>query len=87
MYQIVVEIKDVYKRQDFLPRDRTGNRRFIPVPVDAELAEVHILDNEEDSRAYICLLYTSYIDSVRITLNLDLTFCQATVKNGGLRKP
>ena len=28
-----------------------------------------------------------YIDSVRITLNLDLTFCQATVKNGGLRKP
>ena len=29
-------------RQDFLPRDRTGNRRFIPVPVDAELAEVHI---------------------------------------------
>ena len=40
-------------RQDFLPRDRTGNRRFIPIPVDAELAEVHILDNEEDSRAYI----------------------------------
>ena len=40
-------------RQDFLPRDRTGNRRFIPVPVDAELAEVHILDNEEESRAYI----------------------------------
>ena len=28
-----------------------------------------------------------YIDSVRITLNLDLTFCQATVKSGGLRKP
>jgi len=40
-------------RQDFLPRDRTGNRRFIPVPVDAELAEAHILDNEEDSRAHI----------------------------------
>ena len=44
-------------RQDFLPRDRTGNRRFIPVPVDAELAEVHILDNEEDSRAYINQLW------------------------------
>ena len=40
-------------RQDFLPRDRTGNRRFIPIPVDAELAEVHILDNEEESRTYI----------------------------------
>ena len=37
----------------FLPRDRTGNRRFIPIPVDAELAEVHILDNEEESRTYI----------------------------------
>ena len=44
-------------RQDFLPRDRTGNRRFIPVPVDAELAEVHILDNEEESRAYIDQLW------------------------------
>ena len=44
-------------RQDFLPRDRTGNRRFIPVPVDAELAEVHILDNEEGSRSYIDQLW------------------------------
>ncbi len=44
-------------RQDFLPRDRTGNRRFISVPVDAELAEAHILDNEEDSRAYIDQLW------------------------------
>ena len=44
-------------RQDFLPRDRTGNRRFIPIPVDAELAETHILDNEEESRAYIDQLW------------------------------
>ena len=44
-------------RQDFLPRDRTGNRRFIPIPVDAELAEIHILDNEEESRAYIDQLW------------------------------
>ena len=44
-------------RQDFLPRDRTGNRRFIPVPVDAELSEVHILDNEEESRTYIDQLW------------------------------
>ena len=44
-------------RQDFLPRDRTGNRRFIPVPVDAELAEVHILDDEAESRAYIDQLW------------------------------
>ena len=44
-------------RQDFLPRDRTGNRRFIPIPVEAELAETHILDNEEESRAYIDQLW------------------------------
>lgn len=44
-------------RQDFLPRDRTGNRRFIPIPVDATQAEVHILDNEAKSRAYIDQLW------------------------------
>ena len=40
-------------RQDFLPRDRTGNRRFIPVTVYPERAEVHMLDDEATSRAYI----------------------------------
>ncbi len=40
-------------RQDFLPRDRTGNRRFIPVTVYPERAEVHILEDEKASRAYI----------------------------------
>ena len=40
-------------RQDFLPRDRTGNRRFIPVNAYLEKAEVHILADESSSRAYI----------------------------------
>ncbi len=40
------------KRQ-FLPADKSGNRRFIPVECHASLAEVHILDNEEESRKYI----------------------------------
>ena len=40
-------------RQDFLPRDRTGNRRFLPVTVYPERAEVHILDDEAAARAYI----------------------------------
>ena len=46
-------------RQDFLPRDRTGNRRFIPIPVDAELAEVHILDNlpEREIRNRLLLVH------------------------------
>ena len=36
-----------------LPFDRTGNRRFLPVLVDEAQAEIHILDNEAESRAYI----------------------------------
>ena len=44
-------------RQDFLPRDRTGNRRFLPVTVYPERAEVHILDDEAAARAYIELMW------------------------------
>jgi len=40
-------------RQDFLPRDRSGNRRFLPVSVDPDRAETHILADEAASRAYI----------------------------------
>ena len=38
---------------DFLPLDRSGNRRFLPVLVKTEEAEVHILADEAESRAYI----------------------------------
>ena len=38
---------------DFLPLDRSGNRRFLPVMVYPEQAEVHILDDEASSRAYM----------------------------------
>ena len=38
---------------EFLPVDRSGNRRFIPVLIDPSQAEVHILEDEEASRAYI----------------------------------
>ena len=38
---------------DFLPLDRSGNRRLLPVMVYPERAEVHILDDEAASRAYI----------------------------------
>lgn len=40
-------------RQDFLPLDRTGNRRFLPIMVDMDNAETHILSNEAESSAYI----------------------------------
>ena len=40
-------------KQRFLPFDRTGNRRFIPVQANSEEKEVHILTNEAESRAYL----------------------------------
>ena len=45
-------------RRDFqcaglCPLDRSGNRRFLPVMVYPEQAEVHILDDEAASRAYL----------------------------------
>lgn len=40
-------------RNDFLPMDRSGNRRFLPVLTHHEQAEAHILDDEAASRAYI----------------------------------
>ena len=38
---------------DFLPLDRSGNRRFLPIMVYPEQAEVHILDDEAASRSYM----------------------------------
>lgn len=38
---------------DFLPLDRTGNRRFLPIMVYPEKSEVHIMSDEKASRAYI----------------------------------
>ena len=38
---------------DFLPLDRSGNRRFLPVMVYPEQAEVHILEDEAASRQYM----------------------------------
>lgn len=37
---------------DFLPLDRTGNRRFAPVLVHPERVEKHILENETEAREY-----------------------------------
>lgn len=38
---------------NFLPLDRSGNRRFLPIMCDASKAETHILENETESREYI----------------------------------
>ena len=42
---------------DFLPLDRSGNRRFLPVMVHPEQAEVHILEDEAASRQYMDQLW------------------------------
>lgn len=42
---------------DFLPLDRSGNRRFLPIMVYPDKAEVHILENEVESRKYIDQLW------------------------------
>lgn len=40
-------------RDRFLPFDRTGNRRFLPIRVDEEKSEVYVLENEAESRKYL----------------------------------
>ena len=50
---------------DFLPLDRSGNRRFIPVMVYPEQAEVHILEDEAASRAYIEQMWAEAMEIYR----------------------
>jgi predicted P-loop ATPase len=38
---------------DFLPKDRTGNRRFIPVLTEALKPEAHPLEDEKETRSYL----------------------------------
>ena len=62
---------------DFLPLDRSGNRRFLPVMVNPERAEVHILEDEAASRAYIDLMWAEAMfiyrnGPVRLTLSKDM---------------
>ena len=50
---------------DFLPLDRTGNRRFLPVMVCPEQSEVHILEDEAASRAYIIQMWAEVMEIYR----------------------
>ncbi len=50
---------------DFLPLDRTGNRRFVPVMIHPEQAEVHILEDEADARAYINQMWAEAMEIYR----------------------
>ena len=62
---------------DFLPLDRSGNRRFLPIMVHPERAEVHILEDEAASRAFIDMMWAEamfiYHNSpVKLTLSKDM---------------
>ena len=61
---------------DFLPLDRTGNRRFVPVMVHPELAEIHILDDEPAAREYLKQVWAEAMEIYRIG-NFKLRFSPA----------
>lgn len=62
---------------DFLPLDRTGNRRFAPVMVHPERVEKHILQDEDEARAYLDQVWaeamTRYRTDAPETLKLKLS--------------
>lgn len=58
---------------DFLPNDKTGNRRFIPILVNSDRAEVHPMDNEKETRAYIIQAWAEAMELYRST-EYSLTF-------------
>lgn len=47
---------------NFLPKDKTGNRRFIPVLTDKNKAEKHPLDNEQETREYINMAWAEAME-------------------------
>ena len=49
-------------KKQFLPGDRTGNRRFLPVLCHGEDAEVHILTDEDASREYINQMWAEIME-------------------------
>ena len=49
----------------FLPFDRSGNRRFAPVLIDPAKAEHHILEDEQKSRAYIEQMWAEAMEIYR----------------------
>lgn len=63
---------------DFLPMDRTGNRRFIPFMADRNNMDVHILENEKESREYIEQMWAEamqiyYSGNFKLTLSKEST--------------
>ena len=48
--------------RQFIPFDRTGARRFLPIAIDSGRAEKHILDDEKEARAYFDQLWAKAME-------------------------
>lgn len=64
---------------DFLPKDRTGNRRFLPIRLGTK-GQVHILDNEQESREYIKQMWAEAMNYYNNNLPVSLKFTPAMNK-------
>lgn len=59
---------------DFLPLDRSGNRRFAPILVHPENVEKHILEDEAEAREFILQAWAEAMELYRMsTHELKLT--------------
>lgn len=63
---------------DFLPLDRTGNRRFAPILVNADRVQKHILEDEAESREYICQVWAEMMEFYKNNRNYKLKLSKAT---------
>lgn len=59
----------------FLPFDRSGNRRFAPVEVHPDRAEIHPMANEKEARAYIMQMWAEAM-VIYQTGTFELTFSE-----------
>lgn len=59
---------------DFLPFDRTGNRRFVPVIVNKNKAEHHPLEDEEETKSYIEQCWAEAMNMYHKGINTKLVF-------------
>ena len=57
----------------FLPPDKSGNRRFIPIEVNMDKAEVHILEDEPASRYYFAQMWAEAMEIYK-KADFKLTF-------------
>lgn len=53
--------------KEFLPHDNSGNRRFLPIQCGVLPVEKHVLEDEEETRAYMAMAWAEAFDIYRKT--------------------